>query len=152
VVSLQLVDANAELWEPNISDRLWRAIEPLLPPTPPRPEGGRPRVPDRDALLGILTVLGNRMPWEELPRELGFGSGMTCWRRLREWQRAGVWPRVRYVLMSRLPEASRIDWSRASMVGTGRFSGRRSGELATRRACRALPTRATQERQGRTAS
>jgi transposase len=98
--------------QPVLTDDIWAAIRPLLPLEPARPEGGRPRVPDRAALAGILFVLRNRIAWEMLPRELGFGSGMTCWRRLREWQRTGVWSQVRRVLMERLPEAELVDWSR----------------------------------------
>jgi transposase len=99
--------------KPLVSDDLWNAIEPLLPPERPKPKGGRPRVPDRAALAGIVFVLRSGIPWEMLPRELGAGSGMTCWRRLRDWQAAGVWERLRQVLLARLRGADRLDWSRA---------------------------------------
>ena len=75
---------------PLIPDALWAELAPLLPPPPPRPKGGRPRVPDRAALTGILFVLKSGIPWEMLPKEMGCGSGMTCWRRLRDWHRAGI--------------------------------------------------------------
>jgi transposase len=39
---------------------------------------------------------------------------MTLWRRLRDWQRAGVWERLHGVLLRRLADAGQIDWSRAS--------------------------------------
>ena len=96
-----------------VSDELWEVIEPLLPPEPPKPKGGRPRVPDRAALTGILFVLRSGIPWEMLPQEMGCGCGMTCWRRLREWQEAGVWEKLHRVLLDRLREADQIDWSRA---------------------------------------
>ena len=75
-----------------VTDELWAALQPLLPPQPLRPQGkgGRPRLSDRRALTGILWVLRQSIPWERLPPELGCGSGMTCWRRLRAWQAAGV--------------------------------------------------------------
>jgi transposase len=98
-----------------VSDELWEIVEPLLPPEPPKPEGGRPRVDDRRALTGIVFVLKSGIPWEMLPQEMGCGSGVTCWRRLREWQEAGVWQRLLGVLLDRLGEADRIDWSRASL-------------------------------------
>src|SRR5918912_4020098 len=101
--------------KPLVSDALWESIKPLLPPEPPKPKGGRPRVPDRAALTGILFVLKGAIPWEMLPQEMGCGSGVTCWRRLRDWQQAGVWARLQQVLLNRLGEADQIDWSRASM-------------------------------------
>ena len=100
---------------PLVPDDLWAIVEPLLPPQPPKPKGGRPRVPDRAALTGIIFVLKSGIPWEMLPQELGCGSGMTCWRRLRDWQEAGVWDRLHQVLLDRLGEAGQIDWSRASL-------------------------------------
>jgi transposase len=101
--------------KPLLSNELWQAIEPLLPAEPPKPKGGRPRVPDRAALTGILFVLRTGIPWEMLPQELGCGSGMTCWRRLRDWQQAGVWHQLHQVLLDRLGERDQIDWSRASL-------------------------------------
>ena len=101
--------------KPLVSDELWEAIEPLLPVEPPKPQGGRPRVPDRATLTGIVFVLRSGIPWELLPQEMGCGSGVTCWRRLRDWQAAGVWDRLHRTLLDRLGRADRIDWSRASL-------------------------------------
>ena len=99
--------------KPLVSDELWEVIAPLLPPGPPKPKGGRPRVSDRAALTGILFVLRSGIPWSRLPQELGCGSPMTCWRRLREWEAAGVWEKMRRVLLTRLRAADRIQWERA---------------------------------------
>ena len=101
--------------KPLVSDELWEVIAPLLPVEPPKPKGGRPRVPDRATLTGILFVLRSGIPWELLPQEMGCGSGVTCWRRLRDWQQAGVWARLHRTLLDRLGRADRIDWSRASL-------------------------------------
>src|SRR3712207_3190196 len=101
--------------KPLVSDEVWRAIEPLIPPEPPKPKGGRPRVSDRACLTGIVFVLKTGLPWEYLPREAGWGSGVTCRRRLRDWQRAGVWERLHRTLLDWLGDADRIDWSRASV-------------------------------------
>ncbi len=76
--------------QPLLPDDLWAIVEPLLPVEPPKPRGGRPRVPDRAALTGIIFVLKSGIPWEMLPLEMGCGSGVTCWRWLRDWQEAGV--------------------------------------------------------------
>jgi transposase len=98
-----------------VTDKLWETIEPLLPPEPPKPQGGRPRIDNRAALTGIVFVLKSGIPWEMLPQEMGCGSGMTCWRRLKEWQEAGVWQKLHRVLLDRLGEAEQIEWERASL-------------------------------------
>ncbi len=101
--------------KPLVSDDLWAVIAPLLPPERPKPQGGRPRVSDRAALSGIIFVLKSGIPWEMLPQEMGCGSGMTCWRRLRDWQQAGVWERLHQELLRRLQGVGKLDWSRASL-------------------------------------
>jgi len=98
-----------------VSDELWEIVEPLLPEEPPKPKGGRPRVDDRATLSGIIFVLRSGIPWEMLPEEMGCGSGSTCWRRLRDWQEAGMWKELHRVLLDRLGEAEVIDWERASL-------------------------------------
>lgn len=98
-----------------ITDELWQVIEPQLPPEPAKPKGGRPRLDNRAVLSGIIFVLKTGIPWEMLPPEMGCGSGMTCWRRLRDWQEAGVWEQLHRVLLERLSRADQIDWSRASV-------------------------------------
>jgi transposase len=100
--------------KPLVSDALWAAVGPLLPPEPAKPKGGRPRVDDRAALAGIVFVPRSGIPWEMLPREVGC-SGMTCWRRLRDWQAAGVWARLHRALLERLADADQLDRGRASL-------------------------------------
>ncbi len=99
---------------PVLDDELWELIEPLLPRPKPRRfrYSGRKPVPNRAALTGILFVLKTGVPWEYLPKEMGCGSGMSCWRRLRDWQAAGVWEKIHRVLVDRLRKADEIDFSR----------------------------------------
>lgn len=97
-----------------VSDGLWEAVEPLVPPEPPKPKGGRPRTPPRAVFSGIVYVLKTGIPWGMLPREFGC-SGVTCWRRLRDWRKAGVFERLHQTLLDRLGQAGSIDWSRASL-------------------------------------
>jgi transposase len=87
-----------------VSDELWELIEPLLPKRSSDAfrYPGRKRLSDRQAVQGILFVLHTGIAWTHLPRELGFGSGVKCWRRLDEWQRAGVWERLHAELLGRL--------------------------------------------------
>jgi transposase len=98
-----------------IDDDLWAHIEPLLPKRRPRQRqyAGRKPIPDRAVLTGILFVLRSGLPWNMLPREMGCGSGTTCWRRLVRWQRAGVWKRLHHVLLVELRRRGRIDLARA---------------------------------------
>jgi transposase len=97
-----------------VSDELWELVEPLLPKKERRFRyPGRKRLPDRRALQGILFVLHTGMAWRHLRLELGFGSGATCYRRLDEWQQAGVWKRLHALLLARLRAAGEIEWARA---------------------------------------
>jgi len=96
-----------------LPDALWELVEPFLPIPPGRPKGGRPRVSDRACLTGTVFVLRSGIPWQMLPPELGCGSGMTCWRRLHDWQRAGVWDLIHSALLDWLARSDQIDWSRA---------------------------------------
>ena len=127
-----------------VTDELWEVIEPLLPEEPTKPNGGRPRIDDRAALTGILFVLKSGIPWEMLPQEMGCGSGMTCWRRLKEWHEAGVWKRLRRTLLDRLGEANEIDWERASLDS--------ASVAAPGGAKRALRTRRTKANRARSAT
>ena len=101
--------------KPLLTDELWQRIKPHLPPEPPKPKGGRPRLPDRACLTGILFVLKSGTPWEYLPQEMGCGSGMTCWRRLHDWEAAGVWRKIWQALLDELGLANVIDWSTSAM-------------------------------------
>lgn len=102
--------------KPLVSDELWELVEPLIPKVERRFRfPGRKRIDDRKVLSGILFILRTGIPWEHLPQEMGCGSGMTCWRRLREWQEAGVWERLHELLLAKLNEADAIDWSRAAI-------------------------------------
>jgi transposase len=97
-----------------VPDGLWERIEPLLPQVERRYRyPGRRPLPDRKVLCGILFVLYTGIPWEFLPQQLGFGSGMTCWRRLAQWHEAGVWQRLHELLLAELHAADKLDWSKA---------------------------------------
>ena len=97
-----------------VSDELWALVEPLLPkPLRRFRYPGRKRLPDRQALCGVLFVLHTGIAWRHLPLELGFGSGATCRRRLDEWQRAGVWERLHALLLAKLRAGGELEWARA---------------------------------------
>ncbi|MEI5997873.1 IS5 family transposase [Paraburkholderia bengalensis] len=122
-----------------LDDELWAFIEPLLPPPKPRRSRypGRKPLDGRAMLTGILFILQTGLRWDLLPREMGCGSGMSCWRRLRDWQAAGVWDRLHEVQLAKLRESDRIDWSRvvvdsSSMRAVG--AGQKTGPNPTDRA------------------
>ena len=111
--------------KPLVPDELWQIVQPLLPAhKDPRRRrsrfrrGGRPPVDDRAILGGILFVMRTGIPWKDLPAELNCGSGMTCWRRLRDWQQAGVWNDLHQQILTKLNAAGAIDWSRAAVDGS----------------------------------
>jgi transposase len=128
---------------PLVPDDLWVAIAPLLPPARPKPKGGRPPIPDRAALTGIVFVLKTGLPWEYLPAEMGCGSGMSCWRRLRDWQAAGVWAALHRALLEKLHGAGEIDWRRAALD-----SASVPAKGGARPRARTLPTAAGRARSG----
>ena len=127
-----------------LPDELCAEIAPLIPPDPARPKGGRPPVEAREALIGILFVLDTAIPWERLPFEVAGCSGMTCWRRLRAWQDAGLWDRLHRHMLDRLNLAGEIDWSRASVDS--------SSVAAKRGATRSARTRLTVANRARSAT
>ena len=99
--------------KPLISDELWNMIEPHIPIKPRRKtHPGRKPLSARACFSGILFVLLSGIPWEMLPQEMGCGSGMTCWRRLRDWQAAGIWQKIHEILLAHLRDADQIDFGR----------------------------------------
>ncbi len=123
--------------KPLLDDDLWILIEPILPKPKRRRRRypGRKPISNRQVLSGILFVLKTGIGWEYLPLEpleMGCGSGMTCWRRLRDWQRRGIWTKLHRLLLDKLREADKIDWSRAvvdSMSVRAVFGGRRPARI-----------------------
>jgi transposase len=91
-----------------VSDELWKLVEPILPKHPYVPGVGKPRVPDRVCLTGIIFVLKTGIPWEDFPHEMGC-CGMTLWNRLDEWRQAGVWEQLHHLVLNQLRAEDRID-------------------------------------------
>jgi transposase len=131
--------------KPILDDQLWAMIQPLLP----RPKRRRKRYPgrkpigQREALSAILFVLKTGLPWEHLPQELGWGSGMTAWRRLHAWQKKGVWKKIHAALLTRLQAADQIDWSRAVVDSSSVRAVRGGKKQAPTRPIAASPAAST---------
>src|SRR3954469_5065025 len=99
-----------------VRDEVWGVVEPLVPDLPAQTTG-RPRVPDRVAFNAIVFVLVTGIAWRFVPQERGC-SGVTAWRRLRDWQQAGVWERLHQALVEKLNAAGAIDWSASVVDGS----------------------------------
>lgn len=82
--------------------------------------------------MRILYVLHTGIQWEHFPQELGFGSGMTCWRQLRDWNEAGVWQQLHEVLLAELNAAARLYWSRC-VVDSSHVRALKGGSTRGRR-------------------
>lgn len=131
-----------------LMDRLWDRVRPLLPPQAPQPRGGRPFADDRSCFEGIVYLLRNGLRWRQMPA--CYPSGVTCWRRHRQWTEAGVWHRAWKRVLAELDTAGRLDTSELVLDGTyveakkgepgsaraGRDAGRRSNSSPTARASR----------------
>lgn len=96
-----------------LSDAQWSILAPLLPP-PSRT--GRPRADDRRTLNAILFVLRSGCRWQDLPPT--YGSPVTAWRRLRQWEERGVWDRIWRTLLGTLDAADKLDWAQAFLDGS----------------------------------
>lgn len=112
-------------WISKIPNELWERIEPLLPVHEPSPHGGRERFDDRFCLEGIVWVLRSGARWRDMPKH--FPSGTTCWRRLKEWEAAGVWEAVWQMMLGELDEQHRLDLEET--IGDGTFIPAKKGEL-----------------------
>jgi transposase len=97
--------------KPLVDDDLWSVVEPLLPKHKPSPKGGKPPVPDRRCLTGILFVLKTGIAWEDFPCEMGC-CGMTLLNRLRQWDKAGVWKAMHRIMLDKLRAQGHMDFGR----------------------------------------
>jgi len=128
-----------------IDDQLWSRIEPLLPVRAPRNRqyAGRKPTADRAVLTGIVFVLRSGIPWNLLPQEMGCGSGTACWRRLVQWQQAGVWQRVHEVLLAELRQRGQLDLARVIVDSSpvrAMFAGKKRGPVRSTGARPAVST------------
>lgn len=116
-----------------IDDAIWARLAPLIPKRRPKRghRHGRTPIPDRAILTGILFVLRAGIPWQMLPKQMGCGSGSTCWRRLVRWQHTGVWQRLHETLLAELRRRGRLD-QRWTVIDSGSVRAVRGGKKLDR--------------------
>jgi transposase len=113
--------------EARLLEAMWERVQPLLPPHPPQPKGGRPFVDDYECFRGIVYQLRNSIRWNDMPKE--FPSGSTCWRRFDLWTSLGIWPQVHRVILDELQAAGLLDLSELALDAT--FAEARKGGIAS---------------------
>lgn len=91
-----------------ISDDLWDEIKLILPSEKLDKTVGRPVVPFRKVLDGILYVLRTGCQWKMLPEE--YGSGSTCHRRFQEWTVSNVFQKLWVRLLEVYDDLRGISW------------------------------------------
>lgn len=101
-----------------IQDALWERMEPLLPKRVNRHRfgGGRPPVPNRDAMNGIFFVLRTGCQWNAL-NETGICTSSSAHRRFQEWTEAGVFKKLWANGLEEYDELKGIQWRWQSMDG-----------------------------------
>ena len=124
---------------------VWERVEPLLPPAKPRRHRhpGRRPVDDRAALAGIVFVLKTGISWNQLPTSLVGCSGVTCWRRLRDWTEAGVWPTLHEALLAELRAIGRLELDRCAVDGSHIRALKGGPRSALRRSTAGVPVPST---------
>ena len=99
-----------------LTDEQWAVLAPLLPKQD-RSVAGRPRADDRRVLDGILFSLKSGCRWQDIPAE-HFAPGVTCWRRLRQWEADGTWERIWETLLTSLDREAKLDYAAAFLDGS----------------------------------
>lgn len=98
-----------------IPDALWKRVKPLLPNYKPSPQGGRPRLPLRKVVTGILYVLRTGCQWKAMPAEFGSGSAIHAY--FQEWVELDVFSRLWETALEEYDDLKGIDWEWQSLDG-----------------------------------
>lgn len=99
----------------DVPEAFWQRIEPLLPEYPVSREGGRPRLPMRKVVAGILYVLRTGCQWKAMPREFGSGSAIHDY--FQEWTACGVFAELWREALEEYDELVGIEWQWQSLDG-----------------------------------
>ena len=109
--------------KPYLSDSQWVLIADLFPHPPVSRKGGRPRIPPRECLEGVIFIMRTGCGWDYLPN--WYPSPATCWRRLDEWTRTGIFEKAWHRLLGKLDALKQIQWNECMADAT--FSPAKKG-------------------------
>jgi transposase len=98
-----------------ISDALWERIESLLPNYKTSCKGGRPRLPLRNVVTGIVYVLRTGCQWKAMPAQFGSGSAIHAY--FQEWVHRRVFEKLWRVALQEYDDLQGIDWEWQSLDG-----------------------------------
>lgn len=98
-----------------LPDVLWKRIEPLLPNYKRSCKGGRPRLPLRNVVTGILYVLRTGCQWKAMPTEFGSGSAIHAY--FQEWVERGLFQKLWRIALEEYDDLRRIDSEWLSLDG-----------------------------------
>jgi putative transposase len=99
----------------DVPDALWERIDLVIPIYPSSRQGGRPRLPMRKIVGGILYVLATGCQWKAMPREFGSGSAIHAY--FQEWAESGVFEELWELALAEYDELKGIDWKWQSLDG-----------------------------------
>jgi transposase len=91
-----------------VSDSLWDRISNTLPSEKADNTIGRPAIPFRKVMDGIVYVLRTGCQWKMLPKE--YSSGSTCHRRFQEWARMDVFKNMWIEILKEYDNKKGIKW------------------------------------------
>lgn len=112
-----------------IPDSLWERVEQVLPSYKVCCKGGRPRLPLRNVVGGILYVLSTGCQWKAMPRQFGSGSAIHAY--FQEWVERGVFQRLWKLALTEYDGLKGIAWTWQSLDGAmtkAPLGGEKNGE------------------------
>jgi transposase len=95
------------LWE--VPDGLWERIERVLPKEKPKGSVGRPALPNRQVVNGILFVLRSGCQWKGLKKEW-YGASSSLHERFKTWNETGLWKEIYRVMVKYYHKKRHIQW------------------------------------------
>ncbi len=100
----QVVDHGRVIRRHELTDLEWELLAPLIP----RAATGRPRVPDRQVINGMVYKIRTGVSWRDLPER--YGPWQTVYTRFRRYALDGVFTRALQQIQAGADAVGDIDW------------------------------------------